>query len=93
MISLVVPTLGRPSLAALLDTLAAQLGEKRRDETSDVELLLVDDRGGDAGELAVPGALTAYTKVLTGRGAGPAAAREPGLARGPGRNGWSSSTT
>ncbi|MFG2068845.1 glycosyltransferase family 2 protein [Micromonospora tulbaghiae] len=78
MISLVVPTLGRPSLAALLDALAAQLGEKRSDAASDVELLLVDDRGEDAGELAVPGALTAYTKVLTGRGAGPAAARNLG---------------
>uniref|UniRef100_UPI00157C0226 glycosyltransferase family 2 protein n=1 Tax=Micromonospora chalcea TaxID=1874 RepID=UPI00157C0226 len=78
MISLVVPTLGRPSLAALLDALAAQLGAKSRDETTGVELLLVDDRGEDAGELALPGALTAYTKVLTGRGAGPAAARNLG---------------
>ncbi|MFC4145058.1 glycosyltransferase family 2 protein [Micromonospora mangrovi] len=87
MISVVVPTLGRPSLAALLDVLAGQLGE-----LPEVELLLVDDRhddagdrrhdGGDrpddSGELAVPGALAAYTKVLTGRGAGPAAARNLG---------------
>ncbi|MGW5673477.1 hypothetical protein ACWEVO_37145, partial [Micromonospora sp. NPDC003776] len=66
MISVVVPTLGRPSLGTLLDALAGQL-----DELPDPELLLVDDRRQDAGEetgeLAVPGALAAYTKVLTGR--------------------------
>ncbi|SCF28742.1 Glycosyltransferase, catalytic subunit of cellulose synthase and poly-beta-1,6-N-acetylglucosamine synthase [Micromonospora viridifaciens] len=73
MISVVVPTLGRPSLAALLDALAGQLGE-----LPGAELLLVDDRRDESGELAVPGALAAYTKVLTGRGAGPAAARNLG---------------
>jgi glycosyltransferase involved in cell wall biosynthesis len=72
-ISVVVPTLGRPSLATLLDALADQL-----DELPGAELLLVDDRRDDTGELAVPGALAAYTKVLTGRGAGPAAARNLG---------------
>ncbi|MEV4201100.1 glycosyltransferase family 2 protein [Micromonospora globbae] len=80
MISIVVPTVGRPSLAVLLDALAGQL-----DDLPGVEVLLVDDRRGDAGELAVPGTLAAYTKVLTGRGAGPAAARNAGwrAARGP----------
>ncbi|MGR6318360.1 glycosyltransferase [Micromonospora soli] len=73
MISLVVPTLGRPSLATLLDALAGQLAE-----LPEAELLLVDDRDDDTGELAVPGTLAAYTKVLTGRGAGPAAARNLG---------------
>ncbi|KKK06880.1 glycosyltransferase family 2 protein [Micromonospora sp. HK10] len=78
MISLVVPTLGRSSLTVLLDALADQLGE-----LPEVELLLVDDRRDDTGEddtgeLAVPGVLAAYTKVLTGRGAGPAAARNLG---------------
>jgi hypothetical protein len=76
-ITIVVPTLGRPSLATLLDALADQL-----DELPGPELLLVDDRRGDtgedSGELAVPGALAAYTKVLSGRGAGPAAARNLG---------------
>ncbi|MFC0003734.1 glycosyltransferase family 2 protein [Micromonospora siamensis] len=76
MISVVVPTLGRPSLAVLLDALAGQLAA-----LPEVEVLLVDDRGGhEGGELAVPGALAAYTKVLTGRGAGPAAARNLGWA-------------
>ncbi|MEH1094595.1 glycosyltransferase family 2 protein [Micromonospora sp. CPCC 205739] len=73
MISIVVPTLGRPSLTALLDALAPQLAA-----LPDVEILLVDDRRDAAGELAVPGALSAYTKVVTGRGAGPAAARNVG---------------
>ncbi|MEH0845799.1 glycosyltransferase, partial [Micromonospora sp. CPCC 205711] len=73
MISIVVPTLGRPSLTALLDALAPQLAD-----LPDVELLLVDDRYDATGELAVPGTLSAYAKVLTGRGAGPAAARNIG---------------
>ncbi|MFE9655253.1 glycosyltransferase family 2 protein [Micromonospora sp. NPDC006431] len=73
MISVVVPTLGRPSLAVLLDTLAGQLGD-----LPGADLLLVDDRRDETGELAVPGALAAYAKVLTGRGAGPAAARNLG---------------
>ncbi len=57
----------------LLEALAEQVGE-----LPDPEILLVDDRGGAAGELAVPGTLSAYTKVLTGPGAGPAAARNLG---------------
>ncbi|MGW4500982.1 glycosyltransferase family 2 protein [Micromonospora sp. NPDC004336] len=73
MITVVVPTLGRPSLATLLDALADQVGE-----LPDPEILLVDDRRDSTGELAVPGALAAYAKVLTGPGAGPAAARNVG---------------
>ncbi|MFI7577292.1 glycosyltransferase family 2 protein [Micromonospora sp. NPDC049497] len=73
MISVVVPTLGRPSLAVLLDALAAQVTD-----LPDPEILLVDDRRDSTGELAVPGALAAYTKVLVGPGAGPAAARNVG---------------
>ncbi|SCG63673.1 Glycosyltransferase, GT2 family [Micromonospora echinaurantiaca] len=73
MISIVVPTLGRPSLAVLLDTLAGQVGE-----LPDPEILLVDDRRESTGELSVPGALATYTKVLTGPGTGPAAARNLG---------------
>ncbi|MER6596262.1 glycosyltransferase, partial [Micromonospora purpureochromogenes] len=61
MISIVVPTLGRPSLGTLLDALAPQLAE-----LPDVEILLVDDRRDAAGELAVPGVLSAYAKVVTG---------------------------
>lgn len=70
-VSVVVPTLGRPSLAALLTTLAAAAPAP-----VPVELLLVDDRPTTAGELPLPPGIEA--KVLTGRAAGPAAARNVG---------------
>jgi glycosyltransferase involved in cell wall biosynthesis len=70
-VSVVVPTLGRPSLAALLTTLAAATPAP-----IPVELLLVDDRPTPAGELPLPPGIDA--KVLTGRAAGPAAARNIG---------------
>ncbi|MFF5217713.1 glycosyltransferase family 2 protein [Micromonospora sp. NPDC000442] len=73
MISIVVPTLGRDSLGDLLAALAAQV-----DGREGLEILLVDDRSTGGGELPVPGALTACTKVLRGRGVGPAAARNLG---------------
>jgi glycosyltransferase involved in cell wall biosynthesis len=60
-VSVVVPTLGRPSLTTLLAALPP-----------DVELLVVDDRRDRATALEVNG------KVLTGRSAGPAAARNVG---------------
>ncbi|WP_460916213.1 glycosyltransferase family 2 protein [Plantactinospora veratri] len=68
-----MPTLGRDSLADLLDILARQVHDN-----TELEILLVDDRPTDGTELAVPGALAPYTKVLRGRGAGPAAARNLG---------------
>jgi glycosyltransferase involved in cell wall biosynthesis len=70
-VSVVVPTLGRPSLAALLRALAAGAPAPLP-----VELLLVDDRPAPAGELELPPGVDA--KVLTGRAAGPAAARNVG---------------
>jgi glycosyltransferase involved in cell wall biosynthesis len=70
-VSVVVPTLGRPSLAALLSALAAGSPAPLA-----VELLLVDDRPDPAEELALPPGIDA--KVLTGRAAGPAAARNVG---------------
>jgi glycosyltransferase involved in cell wall biosynthesis len=70
-VSVVIPTLGRPSLAALLTALAA--GDAA---ALPVELLLVDDRPAPAGELELPPGVDA--KVLTGRAAGPAAARNVG---------------
>jgi glycosyltransferase involved in cell wall biosynthesis len=72
-VSVVVPTLGRPSLAVLLDGLA--------DGTPPVpvELILVDDRRDATGPLvAVPPALASLTRVVRGRAAGPAAARNTG---------------
>lgn len=62
-VSIVIPTLGRPSLAALLSALAA----------ADAEILVVDDRADRERPLDVPAG-----KVLTGRAAGPAAARNIG---------------
>ncbi|MGX7672590.1 glycosyltransferase family 2 protein [Plantactinospora sp. DSM 117369] len=73
MISVVVPTLGRDSLTDLLATLAQQVHDR-----PELEILLVDDRPAGGAELAVPGALAPYTKVLRGRGAGPASARNLG---------------
>lgn len=74
MISIVVPTLGRPSLRRLLDELAAQL----RPEIT--EVLVIDDRPtGAAQALVQPGLdLDGRLWVLRGRSAGPAAARNVG---------------
>jgi glycosyltransferase involved in cell wall biosynthesis len=72
-ISIVVPTLGRPSLATLLAALAPQVAG------AGIELILVDDRPGGGDPLVVPGAL-----VLPGAAAGPAAARNAGWRRATG---------
>lgn len=66
-----VPTVGRPSLSVLLDTLAGGQGPEP------TQILLVDDRR-DVREplpVEVPEALRDTVKVLRGPGAGPAAAR------------------
>jgi GT2 family glycosyltransferase len=70
-VSVVIPTLGRPSLAALLGALAAGAPAPLP-----VELLLVDDRPDPAQEPALPPGVEA--KILTGGAAGPAAARNVG---------------
>jgi hypothetical protein len=62
-VTVVVPTLGRPSLARLLDALG-----------DDAEILVVDDRPEKSPPLPVP----AHVKVLTGAARGPAAARNVG---------------
>ncbi|MEJ3744752.1 glycosyltransferase [Actinomycetes bacterium KLBMP 9797] len=73
MISIVIPTVGRPSLTVLLEALALSVDDS-------VEILLVDDRPPTARSeaLHLPSTLSAYPKVLAGRGAGPAAARNVG---------------
>lgn len=78
MISIVVPTLGRPSLADLLDALAGQLHRSGLDSRPAVEILLVDDRTNRGRALRVPTTLAPYAVVLSSRGAGPAAARNLG---------------
>ncbi|WP_436535612.1 glycosyltransferase family 2 protein [Actinoplanes sp. HUAS TT8] len=63
MISIVVPTLGRPSLPVLLDALPR-----------DVEVLVVDDRADPGEPLTVPD----HAAVVKGPARGPAAARNAG---------------
>ena len=67
-VSIVVPTVGRASLSALLAALPRFAGE----------LILVDDRRRPAEPLLVPESLAGITRVLRGRAAGPAAARNAG---------------
>ncbi|GIE36477.1 transferase [Actinoplanes italicus] len=67
-VSIVVPTLGRPSLAALLHALGPL--------PDDVELLVVDDRPDRRAPLELPPSTSA--RVIPGRAAGPAAARNTG---------------
>ncbi|MDQ7904201.1 glycosyltransferase [Phytohabitans sp. ZYX-F-186] len=71
MISIVVPTVGRPSLAVLLDRLAPSTAEG-------AEILVVDDRPGRSSSPGLPVRDGAYPKMLAGRGRGPAAARNTG---------------
>lgn len=76
--AVVVPTLGRPSLAVLLDSLG------RQDPALEALVVLVDDRpaadGADPGLLPLPLGLTGplRVEVLRGGGHGPAHARNVG---------------
>jgi cellulose synthase/poly-beta-1,6-N-acetylglucosamine synthase-like glycosyltransferase len=74
-ISVVIPTLGRPSLGRLLAALAPQVAGD-----AGVELILVDDRPGTRAPLEASGAC-----VLRGAAAGPAAARNVGWRHARGR--------
>ncbi|HVL99653.1 MAG TPA: HAD-IIIA family hydrolase [Egibacteraceae bacterium] len=73
-VAVVVPTLARPSLAALLDALAAARGPLPE------QVVLVHDRPGPEAALPVrlPARLTDRVVVLSGPGRGPAAARNTG---------------
>src|SRR4051812_25443773 len=75
--AVVVPSLGRPSLRALLDALAAADGPRPE------WLVLVDDRSPGATEPVVdlrtlPEGIARHVLVLAGGGRGPAAARNRG---------------
>ena len=73
-VSVVVPTVGRTSLGRLLTALAPQLAA----EGGGVEVIVVDDRDGGQ-DTPLPGTGgAAYLRVVRGRGAGPAAARNAG---------------
>jgi histidinol-phosphate phosphatase family protein len=74
-VDIVVPTLGRPSLAVLLRALAGSGGPPPR------AVILVDDRRQRGRPLLaepVPGRLAAALRVLPGGARGPAAARNTG---------------
>ena len=74
-VTIVVPTVGRPSLRRLLDSLATSQGPLPR------AVLLVDDRPRAASPLldsAPPARLQDLVDVIAGRGRGPAAARNAG---------------
>lgn len=90
-VSIVVPTLGRPSLARLLAALAAletldavesleapSAGRPAAPARLGWEVIVVDDRRDQTSPLPLPPALRGYPKVLSARGAGPAAARNLG---------------
>ncbi|MEU4428992.1 glycosyltransferase, partial [Actinoplanes sp. NPDC024001] len=64
-VSVVIPTVGRPSLSELLEALGPL--------PATMELIVVDDRPGPGAALRLPGA-----RILSGRAAGPAAARNVG---------------
>ena len=74
-VDVVVPTVGRPSLGALLEALAGGAGPLP--ET----IILVDDRRDRAGPLlpdGPPARLASRVRLVPGRAAGPAAARNAG---------------
>ncbi|MFI7481866.1 HAD-IIIA family hydrolase [Kocuria sp. M1R5S2] len=76
--AVVVPSVGRPSLQWLLDTLAAQdLGVQA---PGPLEVVVVDDRRGDVAPLepTVPETVAWSVRTVRGHGRGPAAARNRG---------------
>jgi hypothetical protein len=74
-VAVVIPTVGRPSLQVLLDSLANSSGPPP------AEIVVVDDRVRPTGALlagAVPARLAGRLRVVAGGGRGPAAARNAG---------------
>jgi histidinol-phosphate phosphatase family protein len=67
--SVVIPTIGRPSLHELLSCLATQ-------EEQPAEVVVVDDRPGS--DVVLDVSLHPLARVITGRSTGPAAARNVG---------------
>jgi glycosyltransferase involved in cell wall biosynthesis len=79
-VTVVVPTVGRPSLADTLAALAPDGAAAEGPGVGEVEILVVDDRRDATGPLPVtlPAALSPYPKIIGGPGRGPAAARNAG---------------
>ncbi|MEX5294699.1 HAD-IIIA family hydrolase [Kocuria sp. CPCC 205268] len=76
--AVVVPSVGRPTLQWLLDTLSAQ--DVDADHPGPLEVVVVDDRPGDVEPLTVtvPGTVAWTVRTVRGHGRGPAAARNRG---------------
>jgi glycosyltransferase involved in cell wall biosynthesis len=72
-VSIVIPTLGRPSLHAVLTSLAAA---DRGPGARPIQVLVVDDRRDPADDIVVP--QDPHVTVLRSHGGGPAAARNVG---------------
>src|SRR3954452_6809481 len=73
-VTVVIPTIGRPSLDRLFDSLAASAGDRPE------EIIVVDDRPGPPQPVAehLPGWTAGLTRVIRSGGRGPAAARNVG---------------
>ena len=81
-VTIVTPTIGRPSLRLLLDAIAAGI---EAGNPVPREIVLVDDRRATCRlDIEIPTALAPITRVVRGRANGPAAARN---------DGWRSTTT
>ncbi|MEH0108467.1 HAD-IIIA family hydrolase [Tersicoccus sp. MR15.9] len=82
--AVVIPSVGRPSLQRLLDTLAAQFAGAAEAPSAPAAVVVVDDRRGDVEALTPSFAVRAADgtdvplTVVRGHGRGPAAARNRG---------------
>ncbi|MQY06316.1 HAD-IIIA family hydrolase [Actinomadura macrotermitis] len=74
--SVVVPTIGRPSLRIMLDALLESIGKAAG--PGPAEILLVDDRPRPGAPLPLPDGAGDTVRVLRSGGRGPAAARNTG---------------
>jgi histidinol-phosphate phosphatase family protein len=83
--ALVIPSIGRPSLDRLLETVAALDTDERH--PGPAEIVIVDDRRGDPPPLE-PRAVGCPVRVVRGYGRGPAAARNRGWRAVPAEVEW-----
>ncbi len=72
---IVIPTIGRPSLHALIEALDAMAGQPPR------HVVVVDDRRSPSAPLELPRTSSIDPVVVAGRSSGPAAARNDGWRR------------
>jgi HAD superfamily hydrolase (TIGR01662 family) len=77
-VDIVIPTIGRPSLQALLDSLAMALSEGGVSAPALAGCFVVDDRRGPVTPLLIEMPARAPVRVMESSGRGPAAARNVG---------------